>query len=379
MIRVLHVVNWLRFGGVETQLLRILRGYDRTGFHMDVCVIGDEIGYLADEFQSLGADIISCPKSINLLSFSARFTKVITGRNYDVVHSHLWAWGGAILRGAYLARVPVRIALNHSVWPFTQNPGEPVHVKMGKSILAQIGSYWVRRYSTQVMAVSEEVANAHWARTWGSDRVVIWTGGVDTEEFKPAVDGEEKDGQVPKIIWVGGLHSTKRIDLQLRVLRLVLRAIPEARLVLVGDGNEKTPLLKSAEDLGVASSVEFLGTKPNIAELLRSATLFLSCSEGEGLPTVLMEAQAVGLPVVASDIGPHREVLAPDLHPFLFNLECPEKGAVNVSKLLSDAKLRRRLGLAARQFVVERFNAATQLKRLEDYYTQWVGLGKPFS
>jgi glycosyltransferase EpsF len=77
---------------------------------MDACVIGSEAGYLAEEARSYGAEILFCPKSPNLLSFSRLFFHMLKNRSYDVVHSHGEAWSGATLRGAARAGVPVRIA-----------------------------------------------------------------------------------------------------------------------------------------------------------------------------------------------------------------------------------------------------------------------------
>ena len=92
-------------------------------------------------------------------------------------------------------------------------------------------------------------------------------------------------------------------------------AVPDARLVFVGTGTHESACRHLAHDLGVSKAVDFLGSRDRmeIPGLLRSARVFLYCSESEGLPNVLLEAQATALPVVATDIPAHREVLAPAL------------------------------------------------------------------
>ena len=100
-IKVLHVVDRLQTGGVETQLIRILKGYDRSRFHMDVCLIGKDPGDLVDEAKALGASVFSCHKSPYLYGFSRRLSRLLLSNRYDIVHSHFEIWSGPILKAAY--------------------------------------------------------------------------------------------------------------------------------------------------------------------------------------------------------------------------------------------------------------------------------------
>ena len=77
MIRVLHVVNSFGLGGSETQLLRILRDYDRSHFSIDVCTIGSEADQPSRLAADLKAEVLSCPKSVNLISFSPRANRIL--------------------------------------------------------------------------------------------------------------------------------------------------------------------------------------------------------------------------------------------------------------------------------------------------------------
>jgi glycosyltransferase involved in cell wall biosynthesis len=201
------------------------------------------------------------------------------------------------------------------------------------------------------------------------DNLFLLTGGVDTAKFSPAPDAKRPDRDT--IIWVGGLLPGKRIDVQLHAFKLVLQEVPAARLVLVGEGNSERELRSLADRLGVSGSVDFLGVRHDVPELLRSASVFLSCSRAEGLPTVVLEAQAAGLPVVASDIEPHREGLAEELHPFLFPVDSPEDAAKSVVRILKDKALREELRRAGREYVLEKYDASKQLALLQDYYTRW--------
>lgn len=373
MIRVLHVVNWFHAGGVETQLLRILRKYDRHRFHMDVCLIGGEPGPLAEEARACGATLFSCPKSPDLWSFSRRFADLCRSRDYQVVHSHFETWSGAILRGARSAGVPVRIAHFHSNVPWPDEETDPWWLTGARALVLRWGRFWDCRHATCILAVSEAVMQNRRLRCrFSAPETGIWTGGVDTMRFSPPSDITPGTTGSPTVIWVGALRPVKRVDLGLHIFRIVLETLPEARLRVVGTGNQHRVLVESARKLGISDSVDFLGVRSDIPDLLRTSTVFLSCSEAEGLPTVLLEAQACGLPVVASDIEPHREAVAPELHPFLFRHDAPEDAATGIVRILGDRGLLTDLSRAGREFVCTHYDADAQLGRLLNWYTSWV-------
>ena len=371
MIKVLHVINWFRRGGVETQLLQILRDYDRLRFHMDVCCFGTETGYLAPEAKKLGAEILHCPKSLNLFSFSRRFAEIIAERKYDVVHCHSEAWCGAVLRGSKYAGVPVRVAHIRSSLSQGFRIQNPI-LKLGRNVLIAWGRYWLTKYATHILSVSGSALDARFPQWKNEERFSIWSLGVDTQKFT-LTDARLMAGcKDPVLISVGSFIPQRRQDLVLQIFAMVLEIQPDAKLVLVGEGERLQSCTALAGRLGMVEGVDFLGLREDIPELMKKAEMFVSCSEVEGLPNVLLEAQASGLPVVASDIPPHREALNVRAHRFLFRHDDLQGAADNVVKVLNDRELYHELSRAGRQFVVERYDAQTNLKNLEEMYFKWV-------
>jgi glycosyltransferase involved in cell wall biosynthesis len=398
MIKVLHVVNWLKPGGIEIQLLRILEGYDRRRFHMDVCVIGDDVGELAPQVQSMGAEVMHCRKSPNLSGFSNRLKNLIKDKGYGVIHSHFETWGGAIAKAGAGAGIPVRVVQFHSMKPWPEDPNLGVVARLGRGMVSAWGKALLYRWATHFLAVSSVVRDARIKKN-ANKPVFLWTGGVDTSRFAPrnAVDNAEnpstsqnesfkaheetnsaRAGEMsysssePTVIWVGSLLPAKRLDLGLHIMAEVLKIVPNAKYVITGDGPERRRLEGLAESLNLGSSVQFLGTRNDVSSLLRRSSVFLTCSEVEGLPTALLEAQACAVSVAANDIPPHREALTSEMHPYMFDNKAPNRAVAGLAELLTNSGLRSVLGSAGRAFVRDRFDAASQLKKLEDYYSTWV-------
>jgi glycosyltransferase EpsF len=364
-IHILHVVNSLNLGGVELQLLNFIKQYDRKAFKIDVCVIGKEIGKLEQEVRNLDTKILSCRKSPNLLSFSQRFRNTIVSENYGIVHSHLDAWSGAILKGASMAGVPVRIAQIHSIMPWAEDLRANPLVRYVQNIVVYWGRRWVSQYATHVLAVSHSVRDN--LSNWLANKdILIWSAGINLNKFFPS-RGWNQDF---KILSVGGLLKAKKVDITLKIFRKVLDVFPQAKLIVAGIGPEEMYLRNLCDHLNMSASVDFTGTSRNIPELMKSAALLITSSSIEGLPTVILEAQACGIPVVASAIAPNIEALADELLPFTFPINNTDVAANKVTTLLSNTELRMNLRENLPRYVNENFNSERQLPILENLYKE---------
>jgi glycosyltransferase involved in cell wall biosynthesis len=121
---------------------------------------------------------------------------------------------------------------------------------------------------------------------------------------------EKRDGEGPRIVMVATLEAHKDHATLMRAMPEVVRAIPSARLSLAGDGSLRAMLEKLRDSLGLGDSVHFLGTRRDVPALLGQSDVFvLSTTADEGFGTVLIEAMAAGIPIVASDVPACREVL----------------------------------------------------------------------
>jgi glycosyltransferase involved in cell wall biosynthesis len=151
----------------------------------------------------------------------------------------------------------------------------------------------------------------------------------------------------PQVAWIGALQRTKQPALLARAWRLVALRIPEARLVIVGQGPLKHEVDALAEELPRTVDVIPRLSPPDVARILDGSTLLALTSKSEGLGRVILEAFARGRPVVATNVGGVPDVVVPDRNGMLVPPDDPEALAVALARVLQDRALAERLGCAA--------------------------------
>lgn len=218
------------------------------------------------------------------------------------------------------------------------------------------------------LAVSDAVRARAVAAGYPAERIFTLRNGVDTDFFSPVPETPDPG----LILHVGRLVEKKGT----RLLLYALRAVPKGELVIIGDGPERRSLEDLARRLGVADRVRFLGRQPPeaVRDWMRRAWLLAVPSvtardgDAEGLPTVICEAAATGLPVVASIHSGVPEAVVGDRTGLLV-LEGDVDGLANaIAALVGNIRLRARMAPAARRLAEERFSRRTQLARLEAHY-----------
>jgi glycosyltransferase involved in cell wall biosynthesis len=170
------------------------------------------------------------------------------------------------------------------------------------------------------------------------------------------------------LLFVGRLTPVKRVDGIVRALA----AVPGARLVVAGDGDERPALRALAAELGVGERVLWLGAVPRaaVASLCRQAALLVLNSAHEGLPHAAVEAMAEGTPVVATAVGGTPEVVEHGVTGVLVPADRPAALAEAVAHLLARPDLRAEMGRAARSRARERFGFEAMLDRTERILAQ---------
>ena len=221
----------------------------------------------------------------------------------------------------------------------------------------------VLRHAAAVIVTTGELA-AHVRTHVAPQRIHLIPNGVDTLRFAPG-EAHEPRGEAARdaqhtVCFVGRLERQKNLELLIDAFAGL--SVP-ARLLLVGAGSLREPLAAQAERQGVM--VDFAGVVPNaeLPRILHGCAAFVLPSLIEGHPKALLEAMACGLPCVASDCPGNREVITDGHDGLLF--PSGDRAALRecLEQVLSQPDLTQRLGRAARQTVLERFDLARLVSR----------------
>src|SRR2546426_1949361 len=172
----------------------------------------------------------------------------------------------------------------------------------------------------------------------------------------------------PLLVHVSNFRPVKRPVDCVEILARVLRKGIKTRLVMVGDGSERTNVEHRARCLGVYDQCIFVGKQPNIVDYLSAADVLLLPSEQESFGLAALEAMACEVPVIASRVGGIPEVVTDVETGFLSAVGDVEKMADDAARLLSDATLRREMGNRAREFAVANYRTDIVIPRYIEFY-----------
>ncbi len=205
--------------------------------------------------------------------------------------------------------------------------------------------------------------------------------GIDVDAFG-ACAGGERDPRT--LLSIGRLVEKKGFDTLLEALALLARRDPRVRLEVIGDGEDRERLIERGRALGLQAHVNWLGALPQerVREHLSRATVFaLSCKVGDdgnrdALPTVLLEAQAAGVPCVSTPVGGVEEILDFGRAGVLTPIGDAAALAAALERLLERADERERLAAAGRERARECFDLAQQARVLHGWFEAAVAVGE---
>jgi glycosyltransferase involved in cell wall biosynthesis len=347
-VNITHFVESLDRGGLERMVLELVKYQHRQGHHCQVVCLYTS-GSLAHELDDLGIAVKVCAKRQGLdLAALARARRMVRTHATEVLHTHnAVAHYQAVLATCGLAMQRV-INTRHG---------------MGVNRRARRREWLYRRALARTDAV---VAVCEAARSDAikrgivpSEKTRVVPNGIHVNAFQPASQAmHDRLAQlldVPpntRIVGtVGRLNWTKDQLSLLRAFRLVHERHADTALVLIGDGELRASLQQSAMDEGVADSVHFLGDRNDVGDLLQGLDLFVLSSLSEGYSMALLEASAVALPIVATDVGGNGEIVRDDHTGYLAPAGNPALLAEAMLALLGDPQHAMALGQSARAWV----------------------------
>lgn len=279
-----------------------------------------------------------------------RLHALLRRAHYDIVHAHdAHGLTAAWLAGAH--RKARLVATRRVVYPLGGGIGQ-----------------WRYRSAQQVVAISLAVRGALTASGLPEGRITVVHSGVElpslpSDEARRRAREQFKLSSADAVLGtVGMFYPDKGQESLLRALGLLLKDFPQCRLLLAGEGPERTQLESLARELQISEAVRFAGFVEDVAQVYAGLDIFLFPAVDEGLGTALLAAMAHALPVVALDRGAGREVMESGRSGVLVADREPATLAAAVRRLLMDLAAARQLGEAARARIAERFSAAQMVE-----------------
>lgn len=375
--RVLHLIHGMNFGGIENWVLSALRRMPRELFAMDVCFKGPAEGDLAAQARATGARLIPCPLGPTVLPFISRLKKILCEGRFSLLHVHTHAHSGPAVYAAKAVGVPV-VTTFHST---QRQPQTRLTRLPGIRTLRSAYASRSVRYALQHSAVSNGVSSAV------ADAVTVAVGlppsrcqvfylgcerpqSISAERIAEYRKELRLQEEAPIIVHVGSFRACKNHTGLLQVFRKVADVLPEAVLLLAGDGPLRPLIQEQIRQLRLDRQVRLLGIRRDATALMQLGKIFVFPSHYEGLSVALMEASAVGLPMVASDIPGNREATGNGVSARLHDADDSDGMAASVIDLLRNPNERARLGKFAREIYERTFSIEASIERLMALYNE---------
>ncbi len=363
-VRILHIVNSMNRGGIETLLMSLYRNVDRKRIQFDF-LSHTKDSCFTKEIESLGGRVYCIPR-FSFWRFDKQYQEYVNffaeHSEYQIVHSHINLSSLGVLRAAYKAGVPVRICHLHNT-----NRKEK-HIPLSyrcKKLVFPLTS----RFLTHRFACSKLVAMHGYGKK--SEEAVIIKNGVETEKFQFCLANrirkrKELDWKDKRVFLdVASLTTQKNHSFLIEVFNEILKLEKNAILALAGTGSLRTQIETQVKRLGIEENVQFLGARNDVPDLLRAADLFLLPSLYEGFGIALLEAQTAGIFSVASDSIP-REVDVADLIRFV----SLEESANRWAQIALEEVNRKRKSRETYAEIVKNagYDICTSVKELTEFY-----------
>ena len=356
-ITICHIISPLKLYGKEKWLLAFLKHLDSDRFASSVITLTrDGSSALSGQLYKLGIAIYPIGMS-GKVSFQAirNISEIIKSNRIKILHSH-----------DYKADFMALVAGRKAGISILSTPHGWSRAKDLKLRLYQGLDQVMLRYFDAVVPLSSQLSAS--LRLVKNQNNILIHNFVDLSSIP---NRSEYDGNT--ISFVGRLISIKRVEDILTAVSLVKNR--EMKLQVIGDGPLMTSLVDQADGLGISDRVQFLGFREDVLELLSRSSILVLPSITEGTPRSGMEAMAMGIPVVGSDIPGIRSIVRHEETGILVPVRDPAAIAAQLDRLCYDPDLYRRISRNAAGYIRENHSAQPATVKYGELYKKLITSG----
>jgi glycosyltransferase involved in cell wall biosynthesis len=353
-------------GGGERMAVTIALRLDPSRFERFLCATREVPGpNMTDELAAAGVRVLSLRRRSKAALWAWwPLIDLLRRERIDVLHAHKFGsnvWGTIIGR---LARVPLVLAHEQS-W------ASAAFSAAGPRLRSFVDREVIGRGSDVFFAVSR-ADRRRMIEVEGVDarHVCVMLNAVPRAEASGHDVRDELDipSDAPVVVTVCQLRAEKALEVLLDAAAILRHEFPGLRVLIAGDGGEEDRLRAKANELALGGTVQLLGTRRDVPDVLAAADIAVCCSDFEGTPLSVMEYMAAGKPVVASRVGGLPELIEHGVHGLLFERRDARGFAAAMAALLRDPERRAQMGRAARERHRAEFDLDSTVRRLEELY-----------
>jgi len=364
-IRVLQGIRQGKIGGGESYLLSLVENMDRTRF--EPVVLSFTEGPMVERLRSLGitTHVIYTEKPFDYRVWN-KVKQLVIDENIDIVHAHGTRAASNMFRAANQLKKPLIYTCHAWSFHIDQNP-------LVKRVRILSERFLVHRTDVNICGC---IANRETGKKLlGNFDAVIINNSVDSKKFNPFANYKNLRPE----LGIGDdelvIASIARFTLQKQPLKLIsafapiARKYPKARLLMVGDGEQKEEAIQLINRLQIADRITLLPFRTDVPELLANVDIFVLPSLWEAFPIALLEAMSMGKAVIGTNVDGTPEIIEHERNGLLIPVE-PLQAELEkaLDRLCADADLRKKLQDGARDSIYNRYNVETLAQKNEDIY-----------
>ncbi|MDY6844911.1 MAG: glycosyltransferase [Thermodesulfobacteriota bacterium] len=363
-VTVAQIVLSMETGGMETVIANILRNIDRKLYRVIVVCI-NRIGEIGRELQAEDIKIIRRPLMPGKSSFvyPGTLIRTLKREGVDIVHTHSGCWHKALI-AAKLSSVKGTIYTEHG--RFAPDPlSRVIHDRVISSLTDYVVpvSPDLEEYMRNTLKIP-------------SRKIHRIENGIDTAYFGPSPKGISilNELNISENCFVVGniarLRPVKDHKTLLHSFGIALKSCPDMKLILVGDGPDKSNIERLIHELNLTEDVMLLGLRRDIQELLSVFDVFVLSSLSEGTSMTILEAMTAGKPVIATNVGGNSNLVIDGETGFLVKPGNPPELAEKLLLLQRDEAIRSNMGVKASERVKDKFEAQVMTRKYEALYSR---------
>ncbi|MFW6022666.1 MAG: glycosyltransferase family 4 protein [Halanaerobiaceae bacterium] len=381
-IKVLHIITRLANGGADENTLYTIKGLDPSIYDIDL-MTGEENNpemmanlNLPDSIKLYKVKgLLRDISPYNDISACYRMYKIIKSNNYDIVHTHIAKAGVLGRLAAKMAGVPIIIhGIHGTTFPETIHPVKQFLFKSVERICGNFTDYFI--------PVGEDMKQKYLKAGIGDvSRCQTVYSGMELDKFINAANYSHQEvlkirrslGISDDSIVIGNvskIQERKGFKYYLRLAQSIIKKYDNVDFMIVGSGPDEENIREMCENMGLSDRVIFTGHRTDVEDMFACFDIKVLTSLWEGLPRVLVQAAAVGKPIVTFDVDGAWEIVEEGKNGYVVPMKDIDAMASRIECLIDDKDLRTRMGVYSRQKVSNLWSVDHMVSDIDNIYNK---------